>query len=129
MAVAAPFATVADVEARWRTLSESEKLRAIVLIDDASDKIQTTCSSWEDASEATLRRITCAMVKRAMATPSAVDGADVTSIQQGAGPYQATVQFSNPSGDLYLTKAEKFDLGCGKQKAFEVDLLATREGS
>lgn len=129
MAVAAPFATVSDLEVRWRTLTADEKARAQVLIDDASDKITTTCPGWVDASETTLRRITCAMVKRAMATPSAVDGADVTSLQQGAGPYQATVQFSNPSGDLYLTRAEKFDLGCGKQKASEADLLATREGS
>ncbi|MDN6659715.1 MAG: phage Gp19/Gp15/Gp42 family protein [Acidipropionibacterium jensenii] len=126
MAVEAPFATVSDLEARWRTLTADEKARAQVLIDDASDKITTTCTGWVDASEATLRRITCAMVKRAMATPAGADGADVSSLQQGAGPYQATVQFSNPSGDLYLTKAEKVDLGDGKQHAFEVDLLADR---
>ena len=123
MAATAPFATVSDVEARWRPLVGSESARASVLIDDASDKITTTCPGWVDASEATLRRITCAMVRRAMSSPTGVDSADVSSVQRGAGPYQATVQFANPSGDLYMTKSERHDLGEGQQRAFEVDLL------
>ena len=124
MAVDPPFATVSDLEARWRTLTADEKARAQVLIDDASDKITTTCTGWVDASEATLRRITCAMVKRAMATPMGDDVGALTSASETTGPFTQQFAFANPNGDLYLTKAERLDLGDGRQHAFEVDLLA-----
>ena len=65
------------------------------------------------------------MVKRGMQAPPVV-GAE--SIQQGAGAYQASVNFSNPSGDLYLSKSEKLSLGCGRQRAFTIDLLPQDEG-
>ena len=111
MAVAAPFATVTDVEARWRTLTPEERARASVLIDDASDKITTTCQGWVDASEATLRRITCAMVKRAMSSPMGDDVGAVSSASETTGPFTQQFSFANPNGDLYLTASEKKDLG------------------
>ena len=116
-----PFATTSDLEARWRTLTTAEKSQAGALITDASDIIVTTCPRYADASAATLTRITCAMVKRAM-----VSGDDaelgVSSSQQTAGPFNQSFQFANPLGDLYLTKAEKRQLGCGVQRAFSIDM-------
>ncbi len=64
--------------------------------------------------------ITCEMVKSAAASPA---GIGINSIQQGAGPYQATTQFTNPVGDLYLTKKQRRLLGGGAARAGNVDLI------
>lgn len=63
--------------------------------------------------------VVCEMVKAAAASPG---GEGVTSVQQGAGPYQETMQFANPVGDLYLSKKQKRLLGCGGQTAFTVSM-------
>lgn len=124
----APFATVSDLEARWRTLSTAEKARATALIDDASALILDLSPDVEDwASATTLKAIVCAMVKRVMQGPADLDG--VTQHQQAAGPFQQGVTFANPSGDLYLTKLEKKRLKIGTQRAFMVDLIASESSS
>lgn len=102
------YATVGDVEARWRALSDSEETRCAALIEDAGDLIRTTCPNWQSAGEATLRRVTCAAVIRALQSG---DMAGVTQSSQTAGPFSQSWSYSNPSGDLYLTKAEKKALG------------------
>jgi len=63
--------------------------------------------------------VVCEMVKSAAASPG---GEGIASLQQGAGPYQATQTFSNPVGDLYLSKKQKRLLGCGGQTAFTVSM-------
>lgn len=117
------YATVAELEARWRTLSTDEQARATVLLADAAVRIDAECPP--DAvppSDADARKIvSCEMVKRAMAV--GMDGVGVTSVQQGAGPYQETRQFSNPTGDMYLTKADKRLLKCGGAQAFTVPMV------
>lgn len=102
------YATTGDVAARWRALSDSEETRCEALLADASDLIRTTCPGWQGAGEATLRRVTCAAVIRALQSG---DMAGVTQSSQTAGPFSQSWSYSNPSGDLYLTKAEKRALG------------------
>lgn len=116
------YATVSDLEARWRTLTPDEQTRATMLLEDAAVRLDAECALSEPPTEAELRVrliVSCEMVKRAMASPG---GVGVTSTQMGAGPYQETVQFTNPTGDLYLTKADRRLLGCGGQGAFMIDL-------
>lgn len=115
-----PFATPEDLEARWRPLTPVEREQAVVLLEDASQLVIDEGCDVSRVAEATLRRVVCGVVKRAMG--SAGDFG-VTSLQQGAGPYQQTMQYSNPLGDLYLTKADRRALGCAGQRAFEIDLL------
>lgn len=119
-----PFAEVSDLEARWKPLTPGEKTTAAVLLEDASQLIIDVCPRAANASENTLRRVTCSIVKRAMMAPP-IAGAE--SVQQGGGGYQATVSFTNPSGDLYLSKSEKISLGYGRKKAFMIDLIPPRE--
>lgn len=64
--------------------------------------------------------IVCEMVKTSAISPA---GVGVNSIQMGAGPYQETQNFTNPAGDLYLSKRQKRLLGCGGQRAWEYDPL------
>lgn len=115
-----PFAIVSDLEKRWRALTVDEQSRASVLIDDASDKVMTTCPGYVSASAATLTRIVCAMVRRAMAADD--NGIGVSSSQETQGPFNQSFSYSNPLGDLYMTKAEMRELGKGTQRAFHVDM-------
>lgn len=120
------YAEVTDLEDRWRSLSESEQTRAGVLLGDAAVRLDALCppSDPPTVGELAARKIvSCEMVKRAMATPGGTDGVGVASSQSGAGPFQQTLQFSNPSGDLYLTKADRSLLGCGNQVAYTVPMV------
>lgn len=129
MLIAAPFATPNDVASRWRTLNQEETAKATVLLIDASSFIvdeypsaNTVADDDPDAlasRTATLKRITCAMVKRAM-MPGGTDGAPVMEVQQTAGPFGHREKLANPMGDLYLTKSERASLN--RQVAFTVSM-------
>lgn len=117
-----PFATVDDLQERWRTLTAEETPRAEILLSDASNIIRSESgSSFSDPDELTfevLKAITCEMVKRAMQSP--VDQPALNSMQQSGGSYSETLNFTNPSGDLYMTAKERKRLGIGTQKAFTI---------
>lgn len=114
-----PFATPDDLAARWHTLTQDERATAETLLGDASDLIMTQCPRWREASDATLKRIACQMVKRAML---AMDRAGVSQSTQTAGSFSESASYSNPDGDLYLTSAERRSLGKGTQTAFHIEL-------
>lgn len=106
------FALVSDIEARWRDLSTTEETRASVLIDDASAMLSklVDVDPSDEKQAALLKTVCCSMVIRAMsATESDSFGVANTSMQ--AGSYMQTWTYSNPSGDMYLTKMEKRLLG------------------
>lgn len=103
------FAEVSDLEARWHALTASERERAERLLDDASDLMRTTCPNWRNATDLTLERICCAVVRRAMLASDETAG--VSQHTQTAGSYSESFSYSNPDGDLYLTRSEKESLG------------------
>lgn len=120
---ATAFATTEDLTARWRILADSEAAQAKVLLDDASDKIRSrvpkACEqAWAKAHEATLRRICCAMVKRAMQQSVAGVPEGVSQSSSATGPFSEGFTWSNPDGNLWITKEELRDLGVGGRHAF-----------
>ena len=102
------FAEVSDIEARWRSLSDDEKSRAGVLIEDASAMLSALVDvDANDQQQAELlNTVCCNMVIRAMAQ-SNMDTFGVSQSAITAGPYTQSFSYSNPSGDMYLTKLEK----------------------
>ena len=105
------YATYEDVEARWRPLSTDEQERCSTLLDDAAailDSIVKVDES-DDAQAELLKVVSCNMVIRAMS--AAADTFGVTQSSMTAGPYTQSWSYSNPSGDMYLTKTEKHLLG------------------
>lgn len=123
-----PFATVEDLQARWRPLDPAETIRAQALLADASGIIRDAVREWEKASADTLRRIVCAMVRRAMLTPAGA--APVSQMAETAGPFSQQMSFVNPAGDLYLTRAERRALtGTAGSRAWQVDLLDGGDGA
>lgn len=106
------FADVSDLESRWRELSTDEEARANVLLDDASAMLSALVEvDSSDAGQAELLKIVCCdMVIRAMSA-TAADTFGVSQTSMTAGPYSQSFSYSNPSGDMYLTRLEKRLLG------------------
>lgn len=126
--MAVSYASVTDLEARWRPLTDTEKATAEVLLGDASalirvevpDLVGRLFADPPTIDEDVLRLVACAMVKRAMLAGSTADG--VSQQSQTAGPFSQQFTYANPMGNLYLTKAERKLLGAGAQSAFTVDM-------
>lgn len=109
------YADVSDLEVRWRTLTTDEQERAEALLDDASAMLDAyvTVDETDEQQMKLLKIVVCNMVERAMST-AADDGVDLYGVtQQSMTAVGFTRQFSyaNPTGDLYITKAEKQMLG------------------
>ena len=106
------FADVADLESRWRELSTDEEARANVLLGDASAilsaLVKVDNSDYEQSE--LLKMVCCDMVIRTMSA-TASDSFGVSQTSMTAGPYTQSFSYSNPSGDMYLTKLEKRLLG------------------
>jgi hypothetical protein len=125
------FATPEDLEKRWRPLLGPERDRAETLLGDASVMLRaeypdltarTTAvpPALPELDPAVPLMVVCKMVKRSML--AAVDQPPVSAQQQSAGPFAQSLTFSNPTGDLYLSKAERRMLGYGGQEAFTIDI-------
>lgn len=105
------YATVDELAERWRDLSESERHKAAVLLEDAAailDAEMERCHIPAEGRSDKLRYVSCQMVRRAMAV--GVEG-DYTSISRTAGSFTEQFSPANPSGDMYLTSNERRLLG------------------
>lgn len=116
------YATLDDLKARWRDFPIGGDDHALVLLEDASALMRAECPSLDAVDPAVLRMVCVDVVRTAMHTPDA--GAGVSSLNLAAGPFSQQVSFRDDSSDLYLTRKHKRLLGCGKQRAFSIDLLA-----
>lgn len=105
------WATVSDLEVRWRPLTVAERSTATALIGDAEDMLVSLGvpddPEWERSGVA--RAVVCSMVRRAMQATGALAG--VSTASQSASPYSASLTFANPTGSLYLESQEKRALG------------------
>ncbi|RYQ36633.1 Gp19/Gp15/Gp42 family protein [Bifidobacterium pseudolongum] len=117
------FATLAQLEAGWRTLSDSEKPRAETLLERATRMIKAQCPRWAQAEQhnpGICADVCCAMVMRAMQT-SGIDVPDgVKQMTQTTGAFSDSYTFENPSGNLYLRDEEKRSLTPSRGKAFTI---------
>lgn len=121
------YAEVVDLEARWRTLSDAEAATAETLLGDAQLMIDAECPPTAEPTEAQLEArkvVSCNIVKRAMLNSEQAAG--IESTQATAGPFSRSFNFSNPTGDMYLTKKDKKLIGCGGQRAFTIDTTPPR---
>lgn len=106
------YAGVSDIETRWRELSTDEEARATALLDDASAMLteMVGVDAADGAQLQLLKIVCCNMVIRAMSA-SEYDAFGASQMSMTAGPYTQQWTYSNPSGDMYLTKMEKRMLG------------------
>ena len=116
----AAFATVDDLAQRWPNVSQDLLSVAEVLLDDAAAIIRAQCPGSADASPEILLAVSCSMVKRALIGQ---ETGGVDSLNLTAGPFAEQRSFANPTGDLYLTKQEKINLGCAGGRAWSIELI------
>ena len=105
------YADVSDLEVRWRTLTDDEQARAEALLDDASAMLDAymTVDEADKKQMQLLKIVTCNMVERAMSAGGDMYG--VTQQSMTAVGFSQQLSYANPTGDLYITKAEKRMLG------------------
>lgn len=107
------YATKADLEARWRKLTDEEAAIAETLLEDAATTIRAEGFNGNATDKDTaelLKMLSCKMVKRAMPQ------SDAPAITQGSmtvGPFSESFTYANPHGEIYLTNKEKSLLGIG----------------
>ena len=97
------YATVDDLACE---VTDEEKAEKLLL--RATRKIRALCGG-EPKDPEVARDVCCAMVERVLATDETMVGAKQASITVGSYNQQWT--WSNPNGDLYLTRDEKRALG------------------
>ena len=121
-----PFATVDDLEAEWRPLSESEKETARHRLQTASTLIRRMKPNIDEEAEndevlqEVLTFVVCDMVKASMNATEVPSG--VSQFTNSTGPFSQTMQFTNPGEDLYFMKIHRRLLGLD-DVSFTVDLL------
>lgn len=101
------YATIADLESRWRTLTSDEQAVALTLLDDAAVLID---SMGTPSSDAAALIVSCDMVRRSMSMSQA-DAYGLSQASMTAGPYAQQWTYANPTGELYLTRTERKMLG------------------
>lgn len=131
------FATVEDYELRQGPLDGGDLARCGALLDDASASMRSRFRAfhgrdYEPRASAEFddnaKAVCVAVVARSMCVPDALSG--VAQYSQTAGPYSASATYSNPSGDLYLTKSDLRALGLAGTRLRSIGAMtaADREG-
>lgn len=120
-----PFASVADYRARYPDDETTDEvlyealLEATDLISAAMDEGGVDYTDPTESFTFRLKRICRTVVRRSLGDGS--NEADVpfgaTQLKEGAAQFNATVQFANPYGDMFLTQAERDALGIGGGRA------------
>ena len=123
--MATPFAEVTDLSKGWRALTTQEAARAADLLEKASRQVRAERPSVDDRIAAgtldpdLVGDVVCDMVRRAIIVP--VDQQPVTQFSEGTGPFSQSITYSNPDGNLYLSKNERRRLGLIRQRASSVE--------
>lgn len=124
------YATVEDLQARWRALTEEETTRANTLLLDASVHLKTLLNrrysedyTPDELMSENLKMVCCAIVMRSMNVRTGFFG--MSQVSTTAGSYSQSYTPINSSGDMRLTAEELKLLGlkgakCGFVYPFEV---------
>ena len=118
-------ATIADIEARWRPLTEQETTNATAFLEDAWWLILGRLPLIEDyidagtVSEGNVKRVVVAMVRRMLRNP---EGNRV--VEESIDDYRQRRELLVGNDSLYLTPDELADLTPGRATRRSVRLVA-----
>lgn len=124
-----PFATVADLEERWRPLTDTERPVAEVTLGDVTAYLMAqlgragvSVDPADPVQARNLTSVTCAVARRCLSQPFSGDesGGQYSSSTVTAGVFSQTYQYANPTGDMYLTAGERRLLGIGRMRVGSV---------
>ena len=103
------FATAEDYAARYGLTTDEDRLNTI-LADVSTAMINAYEGFWGDPYQEGIHAnfdrsacaVCCSIAHRSLSVPAGFEGAKQYS--KTAGPYNAFIMFSNPTGDIYLSK-------------------------
>ena len=104
------YATVSDLENRWRVLTTEEEAKASALVDDASAFLDVQIEKYRidaEAKAAVLKSLCCDLVQRRMESQEA--NTSLSALTQTAGAFSETLSFSTKrrkSWELYKEDLE-----------------------
>lgn len=115
-----PFSTLEDFKLHWAALPADKDLEATQKIKEASIKIRgqfpdidTRLADGRIALE-TVQLVVHEMVKRALDSPAGDELAGVQQATGQTGPFTTTLQYTNPDGNLYLSRDDRRMLSAGR---------------
>ena len=121
------FATVEQLQTRWRMLDADEQECASVRLMDASvlmasemDRAGVDYLAPAESFKSVLEMVCCQITMRAIGNDSPMG---VSQYSQGAIGLSESYTYANPTGDLYLTKVERKLLGIGGGRVSCVSLV------
>lgn len=131
----AAYADTDDLALFWRPLVGDEPGRAEVLLGYAATLIRAEWPDMDDRLAAGFdpdlpKLVSLNMVKRAL-IGGTTGGEGVSSQMNVGGPYTQQQSYSNPMGNLYLTKEERRQLSPSgtRRKAFTINPMAEDAGT
>lgn len=118
------YATINDVAALWRKMTDEEQARAERLLSVVSDCLRAEAAKVGkdldlmideiDGLEAVARSVTVDVVARTLMTSTSQE--PMTQLTQSAGGYSASGTFLVPGGGLFIKKSELARLGLRRQR-------------
>lgn len=118
------YATIHDVTALWRKMTDEEQARAERLLSVVSDCLRAEAAKVgkdldlmideTDGLEAVARSVTVDVVARTLMTSTSQE--PMTQLTQSAGGYSASGTFLVPGGGLFIKKSELARLGLRRQR-------------
>ena len=129
------YATIEDIEALWRPLTEAEKARALALLPIISDRIRFEASevgmdydayiAADPVRVSVAKGVTVDITARSLMTPTSAGAyGPMTQISESAGGYSASGTFLNPGGGLFLKRDELRALGIRRQRYGGIGIYA-----
>lgn len=128
----ASYATIADIQTYWRTLTASEQNVAAQMIADTSAKIRLKASrrgkdfdamiADDDDLEDVAKTIVCKCVVNAMKMLEAVPA---SQFSESAGGYTVSGTFYTPGGGLSISKKDWAELGLASQTYGGLNIYGT----
>ena len=116
------YATIQDIETYWRPLTEDEQTIAETLIADCSSKIRIRAKkSNKDfdaliAEDEDLQNVTKSIVSKVVINAMKVtDSIPMTQFSESVGGYSISGSPYNPSGSLFISRADWKELGLSSQ--------------
>ncbi len=125
-----PFATIEDVNDVWRTLEESEEMRAGKLLPIISNSLRVEAEKVgkdldemiekSEALKSVAKSVTIDILARTLMTST--DSEPMTQMSQSAMGYSVSGTFLVPGGGLFIKKSELARLGLKRQRYGVIDL-------
>lgn len=124
------YATLDDLTALWRPMTQEEQERAAALLEVVSaslrveaDKVGKDLDAMVAANgdlAAVAKSVTVDVTARTLMTST--DQEPMTQMSQSAGPYSASGTFLVPGGGLFIKRSELARLGLRRQRMGAMDI-------